>query len=202
MINFDEEKRFKLFEQIYLWFGENKMTLGDVGSGEHFTMLVNNKGVLDMHKTMEGYEKKYEPLVKLDLKEISEQLKNNPNIIKNFAKEIMDNVKQVDFTESEFADCKVVLVKDKEEMTTLAKKIKRQVILDENAVNDVERIPWSDAKGRIKEKALVLNKDGFSIGYLFNQGDKIFFMDGDFMLESYFKNLILNMATFYKSEEY
>lgn len=201
MINIDEEKRFKLFEQAFMWIGENKITLGDTDSDEHFTMLVNKDGILDIHKTIEGSTKKYEPLLKLDLKQLGEALQNNPDIIKNFSQEILNKVKLVTFTEPEFADCKVVLVRNNEEIANLVKKVKRNVVFDENTINEADFIPWFEAKDKIKEKALVLDKNDSSIGYLIREGERIFFMDGDFMVESYFKNLIINMATIYNSEE-
>lgn len=196
----DDAKRFRLFDKIFLWLGENKLTLGDIDAEDHFTMLVNRDGILDMHNTIQGSEKKYEPLLKLDLKQLAEQLENNPDIIKNFAEEIMNNVKQVTFTESEFAECKVVNVKNNKEMANLARKEKRTVILDENAINEAEFIPWFEAKDKVKEKALVLDKTGSSIGYLIRERDRIFFMDGDFMINSYFSKLIMDMAVSYNSD--
>lgn len=197
MVNFDEEKRFKLFDQAFLWLGENKMTLGDKDSGEHITMLVNKEGILDVHRTIEGSEKKYEPLLKLDLNQLGETLQNNPNIIQNFTQDLFNKLKLVTFTEPEFAECHILLVRNKEEMADLVKKVKRNVILDENTINEADFIPWPEAKDKIKEKALVLDKNNSSIGYLFKAGENVFFMDGDSMMNSYFQNLIMNMATFY-----
>lgn len=201
MVNIDEEKRFKLFEKAFLWIGENKITLGDKDSGEHLTMLVNKEGILDVHKTIEGSEKKYEPLLKLDLKQLGETLQNNPDIIKNFSQEILNKIKPVTFTEPEFAEWNILLVRNNEEIGNLVKKVKRNVILDENTINEADFIPWFEAKDKVKEKALVLDKNNSSIGYLIKVGEGIFFMDGDFMVESYFKNLIMNMSTFYNPKE-
>ena len=196
----DDAKRLRLFDKVFLWLGENKLTLGELGAGEHFTMLVNKEGILDIHNTIDGSEKKYESVLKLNLKQLAEQLENNPDIIQNFTQEIMNNVKQVTFAEPEFAECKIVNVKNKEEMANLARKEKRTVILDENAVNEAEFIPWFEAKGKVKEKALVLDKTGSSIGYLIREGDRIFFMNGDFMINSFFSKLIMDMAVFYDSK--
>lgn len=200
MIDIEKEKRIKLFDKVYLWIGKNKITIGDTESNEHFTMLVNNEGILDAHKTIQGSEKQYEPLLKLDLKELSQKLENNPDIIKNFETEIFDNVKEVNFTEPEFEECKIVLVKNNEEISKLATKVKRNVVLGENTINESEFIPWFEASGKVKEKALVLDKNDSSIGYLFNRGDTVFFMEGDFMMNSYFANIIMNMATMYGKE--
>ena len=65
---FDNIKRLKAFEKIFLGFSNNKFILKDLDNpDEHFTMLFKNNGILDIHRTKEGSEKEYESLGKFDL---------------------------------------------------------------------------------------------------------------------------------------
>ncbi len=192
----DEAKRLKAFDKVFVWLGKNKMTLKDLDNpDEHFTMLVTQDGILDVHTTKEGSEKEYESLAKVDLKKLGEELQNNPNIMNDFETKIRENIKEVNFDEPEFLDCKIANVKNKEEISALARKEKRNVIIPNEAVNDDVFIAWNLAKDKVREKAMVYDKNNTAIGYLFREGEKFYFIKGDFFIGSYLFGLVSKLAS-------
>src|SRR5713226_7656695 len=81
----------------------------------------------------------------------------------------------------------------------VVKKKKNDIIIPIELIEEFfpfkDTIPWNDAKGKVKENALVLNKDGIPVGYLFNKQETTLFFSINIMENPFVSKLISMMTT-------
>lgn len=201
---FDDVKRFKAFEKIFLWLGENKITIKDLDiPEEHITMLFKSDGILDVHKTKEGpeNEKEYESLGKFDLLGLAKELVKNPQIFVNAVTDLVDSIQKINFDEDEYAHLLVANMKTKEELYKILKKEKRKAVIPKESIDEFQigksTFPWKEAKNKIKENALVFDKE-IPIGYIFKKEKEFFYVPINVMEKSNLAELISKMTNLKK----
>jgi len=179
----DDIKRIKVFEKLFVWLGKDKITLKDLeDSTQHLTMLVNNEGIFDIHKTKEGSAKEYESLAKVDFKKILGNNKDPDEVQKKFLEDIMPQIIPISFDEQEFSDCVVFLRDSIGDFLKDGVKEKRTLVYSTENINESEFsklfIPWNQAKGKVKGQAFVM-KDGETMGLIFEVNDECYYMPMD-----------------------
>ena len=196
---FDDIKKLKAFEKIFLGFSNNKFILKDLDNpAEHFTMLFKNNGILDIHRTKEGSEKEYESLGKFDLVKTALKIISNPKEFENALMDVFHSIKEINFEESEYADYKIASLKTKEELASIAKKEKKSIVIPKESVEEFDMskllIPWNNAKTIIKDNAMVYDKNNAPVGYLFRKEEKFYYVSIDILQKSSIANLIFQMT--------
>jgi hypothetical protein len=195
---FDNIKKLKAFEKIFLGFSNNKFILKDLDNpAEHFTMLFKSNGILDVHRTKEGSEKEYESLGKFDMIKTALKIVSNPKEFENALMDLVHSIKEVNFEESEYADYKIASLKTKEELASIAKKEKRSIVIPKESIGEFDMsellIPWKDAKNIIKDNAVVYDKNNAPIGYLFKKEEKFYYISINILEKSSLANFIFQM---------
>ena len=197
---FENIKRIKMLGKLFLGFSNNKIVLKDFDKpNEHVTMLFKSNGIMDIHKTKEGSEKEYESLGIFDLGKTVQKIVSDPMILVNGFTEFMKSAREVTFEEPEFADYKIANFKTKEEFSSIVKRKKKDIIIPIESLGEFfpykDTILWKDAKGKIRDNALVLNNDGIPIGYLFRIQEKILLISVNVMENPLVSKLLSMMAT-------
>lgn len=196
--DFDDVKRLKAFEKLFVWLGENKITIKDLDNPEeHFTMLFKSDGILDVHKTKEGTEKGYESLGKFDLLGLAKELVKNPQIFVNAVTDLVGSIQKINFDEDEYAHLLVANMKTKEEFYKIFKKEKRKAVIPKEALDEFQigksTFLWKEAKNKIKDNALVFDKD-IPIGYIFKKEKEFFYVPINVMEKSNLAELVSKMT--------
>ena len=202
---FENIKKIKAFDKIFLGFSNNKFILKDLDkSDEHQTMVFRENGILDLHKTTEGSEKKYESLGKFDLIKTVQKIITDPTILEKAVMEMVQNMKEVTFEELEYADYKISNIKTKEELSVIAKREKNNVIIPVESLAEFNMfdglIPWNSAKGKINENAMVFDKNNMPVGQLFKKENRVFFLHLNIMENPFVSTLISLMTNPEKSD--
>ena len=196
---FDNIKKLKAFEKIFLGFSNNKFILKDLDNpAEHFTMLFKSNGILDIHRTKEGSEKEYESLGKFDIFKTVLKIVSNPKEFENTLMDLFHSIKEVNFEESEYVDYKIASLKTKEELASIAKKEKKSIVIPKESIGEFDMsellIPWKDAKNIIKDNAVVYDKNNAPIGYLFKKEEKFYYISINILEKSSLANFIFQMT--------
>ena len=176
----DGAKRFKLFNELFLAFGNGKMVIKDLKKpNEHQTMFFRSNGVLDVHKTKEGTEKEYESLAKYDMIKSLAKIASNPTEFFQSMIDTIQAVRGVNFEESEFENLQVCPMMTLEEILPFLKITKRMVEMPIEATTALnyldKRFPWKQAKDHVKENALVFDGD-LPAGYIFKKNGKFLYL--------------------------
>lgn len=193
--SFEDAKKIKIFDELFVWLGKDKITLKDLTGDqlEHFTILFGKSGELDIHKTREGTIKEYESLAKVNLEEIIKNLLVTGFSEEKFTEELISDLIKVDFTEEEFADHKIIDMINRDLLLNHMIKKKKEVRMTPESVKDISiddlLIPWNKGKEKAIERAMV-TKDGEPVGMLFRKNDEHFYLTLDSFLKSTFGQAI------------
>ncbi len=180
---FADIKKFKIFDELFLAIANGKMVIKDLKNPkEHQTISFVPNGILDVHKTKEGKEKEYESLAKFDLLKMVTKLASNPMDLIQPMIQTLQDMKEVDFGESEYEHLSVIPMMTSEEILPLVKLNKKRVDVPVESLNNLNflenRIPWREAGDKIKDNAIVLNGDS-TTGYIFKKDNKFFYLPTD-----------------------
>ena len=182
---FADMKKFKIFEELFLVFTNGKMVIKDLKNPEeHQTISFVPNGILDVHKTKEGPEdeKEYESLGKYDILKMVAKLASNPHDLAQSMMQTIQAMKEVDFSESEYEHLSVMPIMTSEEILPLVKFKKKRVDIPVESLNNLnfleKRIPWKEARDKIKENAVVLDGDS-PAGYIIKKDDKFLYLPTD-----------------------
>lgn len=182
---FSDMKKFKIFNELFLAFTNGKMVIKDLKNPkEHQTISFLPNGIVDVHKTKEGPEdeKEYESLGKFDLLKMVAKLATNPMDLVQPMIQTIQATKEVDFSESEYEHLSVMPIMTSEEILPLVKLNKKRVDVPIESLNNLnfleKRIPWKEARDKIKDNAIVLNGDS-PAGYIFRKDDKFLYLPID-----------------------
>jgi hypothetical protein len=195
---FGNIKRIKIFEKLLIGKYKSGFFFKDLENNDEHSTLGIYKGIIDVHKTKEGSEKKYESIDKYDIGKTLRKIVSDPeSFLKGFT-EFADNMKEVTFEEKEYAEYKITSFKTQEEFLSLLQRKNKDVIIPIESAKEFfpfkNTIPWNESKGKIKDGALVLNKDGIPIGFLLKIQEKILFQSISVM-ENPFVSRLISMMT-------
>lgn len=179
---FKNMKKFKIFDELFLAITNNKMVFKDLKKPkEHQTVSFVPNGIVDTHRTKEGPEgqKEYESIGQYDLLKIMSKLASDPMALVQPMLETIQDMKQVDFTESEFEHLQVIPMMNSEEILPLVKINKKRVDIPLESLNDLQflenRVSWKEAHDKIKANAIVLDGDSM-IGYIMRKDGKFLYL--------------------------
>ena len=201
---FENAKKIKAFKKLFLAIGNKKFIIKDLEKpDEHHTILFTDDGMVDIHKTVEGSDKKYESLGKFDMLKTVKEIVAKPEIMSNALEELVKGLKEVNFDESEFSHLSVGIMPSKEELSKLAtrKKNKVEIPLEAAKEFDFRRlvIPWNKAKNKVKDSSVVYDKDN-PVGFIFTIQGKSFYMSVDAFNNSAISKLMHRMTHPEKSD--
>ncbi len=204
---FDNIKRIKMLGKLFLAFSNNKIVIKDFDKpNEHVTMLFKSNGIIDIHKTKEGSEKEkeYESLGVFDLIKSVQKIVSDPTILENGVTEFAKSAREVTFEETEFEDHNIYNFKTSEEFLSIAKRKKKDITIPIEAIDEIfpfkDTIPWNDAREKIRDNALVLNKEGIPIGFLLKVKEKYLLFSINIMENPFVSKLISMMTNLEKFE--
>lgn len=185
---FSDIKKFKIFDELFLVIANGKMVIKDLKNPEeHQTISFLPNGIVDVHKTKEGSKKEYESLGKYDLLKMVAKLASNPDDLAQSMMQTIQAIKEVDFSESEYEHLSVMPIMTSEEILPLVKFNKKRVDVPVESLNNLNflenRIPWKEARDKIKDNAIVLNGDS-SAGYIFRKNDKFLYLPIDDIMKT------------------
>lgn len=191
---FSDMKKFKIFDELFLAITNGKMVIKDLKNPEeHHTISFLPNGIVDLHKTKEGSKKEYESLGKYDLLKMVAKLASNPDDLAQSMMQTIQATKEVDFSESEYEHLSVMPIMTSEEILPLVKFNKKRVDVPVESLNNLNflenRIPWKEARDKIKDNAIVLNGDS-SAGYIFRKNDKFLYLPIDDIMKTPLVQLI------------
>jgi len=177
---FENPKKIKAFDKLWLGFSNNKFIIKDLEEpNQHHTMLFKNNGIVDVHKTKEGTKKEYESVAKFDLVKTALNILTNPKEMKDAFMQFLQTMKEVNFEEPEYEHLTIANMKTKEELADIVKKEKKGLVIPIESLQEFQlgksAIPWKEAKGKIKDNALVFDKEK-PAGYIFKKGVKYFYL--------------------------
>ena len=150
-------KKLRIFDELLLAFGRHKMMIKRMNDVKHLTLNFLKGGILDVHETMEGREKRYTPLEKLDLNKLSEAT------IETFEKELLHILKEVDIRDPSYRNIEAVIFPKREafEKATVVKR--KEMMIRKNKLKDVMKhlifVPMKD-----------LQNCDFKVAYLLKEG--------------------------------
>ena len=193
-------KRIKILGKLLLGIGTNKIILKDFDKpNEHLTILFKPNFIMDVHKTKEGSEKEYESLGMFDLKKSIQKIVSDPSMLESGFTEFVKSAREINFEEPEFADNRIFNPKTLEELLTIVKKKRKDYIIPAESAEEFfpfkDTIPWKEAKGKVKEYAFVLNKEGFPVGVLIKIQTKMMLISINIMENPLVSKLLSIMTT-------
>ena len=177
---FENPKKIKAFDKLWLVFSNNKIIIKDLEEpDQHYTMLFKDNGIVDIHKTKEGSKKEYESIAKYDLVKTVQNILGNPKEMEDAFMQFLQTMKEVNFEESEYEHLAIANMKTKEELADIVKKEKKGLVIPIESLQEFQLgksvIAWKEAKGKIKDNALVFDKEK-PAGYIFKKGVKYFYL--------------------------
>ena len=117
-------KKLRIFDELLLAFGRDKMIFKRTDDVKHLTLKFLKEGILDVHETMEGREKRYTPLEKFDLKKFSEA------IIETFEREFPHILKEIDICDPKYSNIEVFIFPKKEAFEKATKVKRKEIIIE------------------------------------------------------------------------
>lgn len=177
---FENLKRIKIFDELFMAFSNNKIIFKDLNNPKnHKTMKFTPNGILDIHDTLEGSKKEYNPGGKYDLLKSVVKMASDPQGFLEPLIKTVQMMRPVTFTEKEFEHLKVWPILTKDELMPFIKFNKRKIefpIDTINALNPMNHlISWKDAKSKIKEYAQVFD-DNTPCGLIFKNKNGTFYL--------------------------
>ena len=154
-------KKISILDELLLILGKGKIMFKATDDTKHLTLSFLKEGILDVHETLEGREKRHIPLEKFDLKKFV-------GIKKTIVEETIHNLKEIDITDPKYMDAEVFVIEEEAFRARIQKVTKiegRKVILEENKLMDV-------MKDFILPIRNLHNYD-FKAGYLLEQSGEV-----------------------------
>jgi len=189
-------KKLRIFDELLLAFGRNKIIFKQPHDEKHYTMKFL-EGILDVHETIEGreeFDEKYptEGREKFDLKKFSEV------IIETLREELPYILKEIDMSDPKYMNVEVLILPKKERSRELVQKVttikRKEMMIEESKLVDVMKdlvVPMKD-----------LQNCDFKAAYLLKEGEESFLyrINGKYFLIKLDDLDALNKKIFEKSK--
>jgi len=124
-------KRMKILDDFLLFFGKGKIGFKEPKDMKHFTMQFLKDGIMDLHETTEGKEKKHQRVGRLDLKKFAEAIKET------FERDLLSVLKEIDMGNPQYQNTNVILIPTREELGKRIKVKKREIKIDESKFSEL-----------------------------------------------------------------
>ena len=187
-------KRLKFLNDFLIFFGRDKIGFKELTEKKHYTFKFLEKEILDIHETLEGKEydtiegreKKYKSLAKVDLKRFAELMKKSLMEFKTILKEI-------DINDPKFRNIEVYLIPKKENLQKVVEVKKKTIVIKE----EIMEKPIS-----VSMKNLIDYDFQLALFSLENKEYCLFQIDGKYFLLNVddYKNWIENILTFFSAK--
>ena len=168
-------KRIKIFNELLFALGKSKIIFKETSDVRHLTLSFLKEGILDIHETIEGREKKHIPLEKLELRKFT-------GYKETLIKEIIHNLKEIDITDPKYVDGQVFVIQEKKAMQERVQKItkvkRREIVFEENRLVNAMKdlfIPVKDLQNCDFKTGFLL-KENEENGLLFRIESKYLFI--------------------------
>jgi len=122
-----------------LFFARSKIGFKFLEDKEHFTIKFLPEGIIDIHQTIEGKEKRYPKAWKFNMKELVDTIKET------YEQELPKILKEIDITDPKYEDVEVFVMPEKEVIRKTIEPFKvkkRKITIDGNNFNDLFSIAF------------------------------------------------------------
>jgi hypothetical protein len=134
-------KRMKILDDFLLFFGKGKIGFKEPKDMKHFTMQFLKDGIVDLHETTEGKEKKYQRVGRIDLKKFAEAMKEI------FERDLLSILKEIDIGNPQYQNTNVILTPTREEFGKKVQVKKREIKIDESKFSGLAySVPMKELK--------------------------------------------------------
>lgn len=117
-----------------MFFAQSKIGFKFLEGKEHFTIKFLPEGIIDIHQTIEGKEKRYPRGWKLNMKEFVGTMKET------YLQELPKLLKEIDITDPKYEGVEVIVMPKKEVIRKTIEPLKvkkRKITIDENKFQDL-----------------------------------------------------------------
>ena len=126
-------KRIKILDELLLAFGRDKIIFKQMDDAKHLTLSFLKEGILDVHETIEGREKRHIPLERLDVKKFA-------GIKKALIAEVIHNLKEIDISDPKYMEAEVLVI-EKEALRGRVQKVtkikRKEMVIEESKLKDM-----------------------------------------------------------------
>ena len=183
-------KKVRIFRELLLAFGRNKIIFKEKDDTKHFTLKFLKEGILDIHETIEGKEKKYPRTEKFDLKKLSEILKET------LREELPGILQEIDISDPKYKRVKAFIFPQREDFKRATQRKKREIRIGKNELVQLMKdnfVPMKDLQNYDFKTACLL-KEGEISALLYRIHGKYFHIKLDDM-EALIKKIIEESKT-------
>ena len=166
--NNELEKKIRIFNELLLAGGRNKIIFKALDSEKHYTLKVLKEGILDVHETIEGrkkFDEKYpiEKRKKVNLEKLSEVTKET------LREELPNILKEIAIDDPKCMDAEVLIIPKEEVLWERMKKIgqikRKEMKIEESKFEDAMKdlvVPMKDLQDYDFKVAWVLEQGEIS----------------------------------------
>jgi len=156
-------KKIRIFNELLLAFGRNKIIFKQLDDEKHYTMKFLKEGILDVHETIEGKEKRYPRTENFDLKKLSEKIKET------LREELPNILREIDIGDPKYTNVEVLIIPKEgalQERVQKATKIKRKEMM-------IEKSKLEDAMEDLILPMKDLQNYDFKVAFLLREGEEL-----------------------------
>lgn len=160
-------RKLKILDKIVIWTSRNKIHVKDLdNSNEHETIGFLPNGTIDLHRKNEK-SNEYQSQGILDLNKFLSKFTQNPLQMLSPLLQMANNMKAVNFEESELSHLSVAIFPDISTLVnTKKKKGLFEIPIDHlDTLNNLERLQWNNCKGKNFQSGIVYNANNM-IGFI------------------------------------
>lgn len=132
-------KKLRILDQFLIILANYKILIKEPNEARHFTMKFLEKGIVDVHETLEGRQKEHIPIGKLDLRKFWE----------TFLRGLPFLLKEIDINDPKFASIGCYIIPEKEELKKAWENVpefrRKEIILKKNHFEKVMKTAVSIA---------------------------------------------------------
>ena len=136
-------KRIKILGEFLIALGRHKIIFKQPYDKKHYTLNFLQAGILDIHETIEGKEKKYPRTEKFDLKKLSETIKET------LREELPNILKEIDVGDPKYRHIKVFILPEREVFEKATERKRKEIQIKINRLYEQMKnnfVPMKDLR--------------------------------------------------------
>lgn len=183
-------KKLRIFDELLIAFGIHKIIFKGTDDIKHYTLKFSKEGILDIHETMEGKEKKYPRTEKLDLKKFSEAIKET------FERELARILEEIDISNPKYKNTEVFIFPKSEAFEEATQVKRKEIMIEKSKLKDMMKdliVPMKDLQ-KYDLKVACLLEEGEECAFLYRINGKYFLAKLD-DLEALMKKIVEKSKT-------
>lgn len=162
-------KKIRIFGEFLIALGRHKIIFKQPYDKKHYTLNLLQAGMLDIHETIEGKEKKYPRTEKLDLKKLSKMMET-------LREELPNILEQIDINNPKYRHIKVFILPEREVFEKATKRRRKEIEIKKNRLVKLMKnnfVPMKDLQDYDFKMAFLLEGGK---EYVLYRGDEKYFL--------------------------